>query len=58
MFTENEKIELKKSLTQMKEGVISLSAMLNKTHEGIVYFGINDDGIVTGVVYREKWLGE
>ena len=28
MFTENEKIELKKSLIQMKEGVISLSLKL------------------------------
>lgn len=58
MFTENEKIELKKSLTQMKEGVISLSAMLNKTHEGIVYFGINDDGIVTGCDVGKKIIAK
>ncbi|MCI7445063.1 MAG: hypothetical protein MSA78_01830, partial [Solobacterium sp.] len=32
MFIETETIELKKSLSQLKEGVISLSAMLNKSN--------------------------
>ena len=42
MVKETEKLELKKSLTQLKEGVISLSAMLNKNHSGTAIFGIND----------------
>ena len=49
MFTETEKIELKKSLIQLKEGIISLSSMLNKNHVGTVIFGVNDDGRVCGV---------
>ena len=44
MWKESEEIELKKSLSQLKEGIISLSAMLNKNNHGDVYFGINDDG--------------
>lgn len=44
---ESEKLELKKSLAQLKEGIISCSAMLNKNHSGTVIFGINDDGRVT-----------
>lgn len=43
MWKESEEIELKKSLSQLKEGIISLSAMLNKNNHGDVYFGINDD---------------
>ena len=35
---ETEKLELKKSLTQLKEGIISCSAMLNKNHSGTVIF--------------------
>jgi len=46
---ESEIFELKKSLTQLKEGIISLSAMLNKHHKGEVLFGINDDGKICGV---------
>ena len=46
---ETEKIELKKSMTQLKEGIISCAAMLNKNHSGTVIFGINDDGRVCGI---------
>lgn len=37
---ENDTLEYKKSLAQLKEGVISLSSMLNKKHHGELYFGI------------------
>ena len=41
MYQENEEVELKKSLTQLKEGIIYMCSMLNKGNKGIVYFGIN-----------------
>lgn len=56
MIKENETIELKKSLAQLKEGVISLSAMLNKSNSGDVYFGINDDGKIFGLTIGAKTL--
>lgn len=46
--SESEKIEFKKSTSQLKEAVISLCAMLNKQGKGLVYFGIKDDGTVCG----------
>lgn len=41
---ECEKIELKKSTSELKEAIISISAMLNKHKEGEVYFGFNNSG--------------
>ena len=46
---ENEKTELKASLTQLKEGIISISAILNKHRKGKIIFGIKDDGKAIGV---------
>ncbi len=54
MYKETETLELKKSLIQLKEGIISLSAMLNKNGKGKVIFGINDDGKVFGVTLGKK----
>ena len=45
---ESEKIEFKKSTSELIEGVISISAMLNKHGEGMVYFGVKDNGDVIG----------
>ena len=36
-------LEYKKSLLQLKEGVISLCSMLNKSHKGELYFGVGPD---------------
>ncbi len=58
MFRETETLELKKSLTQLKEGVISLSSMLNKKHEGEVIFGINDDGKVFDITVGDNTLAQ
>lgn len=58
MLKENETLELKKTLTQLKEGVISLSAMLNKQHKGELYFGINDEGKVCGVEIGKKTISD
>lgn len=45
---ENEYVEFKESLTQLDKGLKSLTAMLNKHGRGIVYFGVDDNGNVTG----------
>ena len=45
---ESEKLEFKKSTSELNEGVISLSAMLNKHGEGTVYFGVKNNGEVVG----------
>ena len=47
-FTESEIVELKSSTSELKEAIVSLSAMLNKHSKGMVYFGINDVGNVLG----------
>ena len=45
---ESEILEFKKSTSELKEGVISLSSMLNKHGEGTLYFGVKNDGTVIG----------
>ena len=49
---------MKKSLSQLREGIISLGAMLNKSNYGEVYFGINDDGKVTGLMIGKKTIAD
>ena len=43
-FKESETVELKKSLTALKEGLISISAILNKNGAGELWFGIAPNG--------------
>ncbi len=45
---ENETLEFKKSTSELEEGVISLSSMLNKHGEGTLYFGVKNDGTIIG----------
>ncbi len=45
---ETETLEFKKSTSELKEGVISLSSMLNKKQNGVLYFGVKNDGTVVG----------
>ncbi|MCX6770232.1 MAG: putative DNA binding domain-containing protein [Candidatus Micrarchaeota archaeon] len=47
-FKETETLELKKSTSELKEAIISISAMLNKHGQGEVIFGIEDSGKVVG----------
>src|SRR3989338_5388366 len=47
-FKETETVELKKSTSELKKAVISISAILNKHGKGTLYFGITDDGKVVG----------
>ena len=46
---ETETIGYKKSLSELKEGILTLTAMLNKNGHGTVYFGIDDKKNVIGV---------
>lgn len=45
---ETEEQEFKKSISELKEAVISLSSMLNKSNHGVIFFGIKNDGTVCG----------
>lgn len=55
-FTESENIELKKSTAELKEGIISIAAILNKHGKGELYFGIKNNGIVVGQDVGDKTL--
>lgn len=48
-YKESETVELKTSTSELKEAVISISAILNKHGKGEIYFGIKDDGSVVGL---------
>lgn len=52
--TESETIEFRKSLAQLDKGLRSLSAMLNASGKGTVYFGVNKDGEVNRKVVLGK----
>ena len=54
--TENETLEFKKSISELKEGIISLSSMLNKSGYGILYFGVKNDGLVHISELSEKFV--
>lgn len=45
---ETEWIEFKKSTSETKEGLISISGILNKHGKGELYFGVKDNGEVVG----------
>ncbi len=53
---ENETREFKQSLSQLDKGIKSLTAMLNRSHSGTVYFGVMDDGRVCGLTIGDKTL--
>jgi len=45
---ETEILEFKKTTAELKEGVISMSAILNKHGGGEIYFGVHNNGTVLG----------
>lgn len=47
-LAESETLELKKSTSELKEAVISICAILNKHGKGRIYFGVKNDGTVSG----------
>jgi predicted HTH transcriptional regulator len=48
-MNESEHIEFKKSLSEQKEGLISLAAILNKHGQGELWFGVRNDGTPEGL---------
>ena len=46
---EDEHREFKNNTTELEDGIVSLSAMLNKSCHGEVLFGVRDDGDVVGM---------
>jgi ATP-dependent DNA helicase RecG len=53
---ESEKLEFKRSGAELKEGIVSMAAMLNKQGCGELYFGIRNDGTPVGMDISEKTL--
>jgi predicted HTH transcriptional regulator len=51
---ECETIEFKKSLSELKEGLISLVAILNKHGSGELWFGVRNDGVTAGLDISAK----
>ena len=47
---------IKKSTSELKEGIISIVAILNKHQKETLYFGIKNDGTVIGQKISEKTL--
>jgi ATP-dependent DNA helicase RecG len=45
---ENEHLEFKKTVAELNEAVISISAILNKHKKGVLYFGVKNDGEIIG----------
>lgn len=53
---ETETLEFKKTTGELKEGVISIAAILNKHQKGELYFGVKPDGVPIGQQISEKTL--
>ncbi|NOQ55976.1 MAG: transcriptional regulator [Nanohaloarchaea archaeon] len=55
-FKESETLEFKTSTSELKEGVISIAAMLNKHHNDELIFGVKPNGEIIGQTVTEKTL--
>lgn len=55
-LSESETVEFKTSLAELKQGLISLVAMLNKHGQADLWFGIAPSGKPTGLMANEKTL--
>jgi ATP-dependent DNA helicase RecG len=53
---ESETIELKKSLSELKQGLVSIAAILNKHQAGTLWFGVRNDGTIIGIDAGDKTL--
>lgn len=53
---ESETLELKKSTSELKEAIISVSSILNKHQKGELYFGIKNDGTIIGQNVSEQTI--
>ena len=57
-YKETETVEFKKSTSELKSGVVSIAAILNKHGQGKLYFGIKDDGTVVGQMVGRNTIKE
>ena len=55
-YKESETLELKRSTSELKGGIISIVAILNKHQGGRLYFGIRNNGEVVGQIIGEGTL--
>ena len=55
-FIQGEMCIRDRSTSELKEAVISISAILNKHSQGEVYFGIKDDGSVVGQMVGKRTI--
>lgn len=53
---ENEQVEYKKSTAELREGIISMVAILNKHGYGELFFGVKNNGDVVGQQISDKTL--
>jgi len=53
---ESETVELKKSLAELKEGLVSIAAILNKHGAGELWFGVAPSGKPAGLEITDKTL--
>lgn len=53
---ESETVEFKTSLAELKQGLISLAAMLNKHGQGDLWFGVSPSGQSVGLMVNDKTL--
>jgi ATP-dependent DNA helicase RecG len=53
---ESEAVELKRSLAELKDGLISIAAILNKHGAGELWFDVKNTGAVVGMDVSEKTL--
>ena len=53
---ETERLEFKKSTSELKEAIVSIAAMLNKHKKGKLIFGVKSNGEVVGQNVNEKTL--
>jgi ATP-dependent DNA helicase RecG len=53
---ESESVELKRSLAELKDGLISMAAILNKHGAGELWFGVRSDSAALGLNVTEKTL--
>ena len=56
LLHESETVELKKSLAELKEGIISIAAILNKHGGGELWFGVVPSGKPVGLEVTDKTL--
>ena len=53
---ESETVELKRSLVELKQGLISMVSILNKHRTGTLWFGVRNNGAIAGIDVNEKTL--